>query len=215
MNTRGILIWIALLPATAFGQGLDPAALLKSPTDTWPTYNGDYSGRRHSPLAQVNASNIGSLTLAWVYRANSVPIKSTPLEVNGILYFTVPDHVWAVDARTGREIWHYKYTGSGGHYIGSRGVGMYGNWLYFETPDCNLVALNLKDGKERWHKEICDLNQMYFASVAPVIVKNHVIVGVSGDDLDFFGCFEFESFEALSFFVPKFSEVAVIGEVPV
>ena len=117
MNTRGILIWIALLPATAFGQGLDPAALLKLPTDTWPTYNGDYSGRRHSPLAQVNASNIGSLTLAWVYRANSVPIKSTPLEVNGILYFTVPDHVWAVDARTGREIWHYKYTSNGGDHM--------------------------------------------------------------------------------------------------
>ena len=69
-------------------------------------------------------------------------------------------------------------------HIGNRGVGVYGNWLYFETPDCNLVSLNLKDGKERWHKPICDLDQYYFGSMAPLVVKNHVITGVSGDDLD-------------------------------
>ena len=62
--------------------------------------------------------------------------------------------------------------------------GVYGNWLYFETPDCNLVSLNLKDGKERWHKTNCDLDQFYYGSVAPLIVGNHVIAGVSGDDLD-------------------------------
>ena len=106
------------------------------------------------------------------------------------MYFTVPDHVWAVDARTGREIWHYTWTSKGGIHIGNRGVGIYGNWLYFETPDCNLVSLNLKDGKERWSKQICDLDQMYYASVAPVVVKNHVIVGVSGDDLDIPGYLE-------------------------
>ena len=61
---------------------------------------------------------------------------------------------------------------------------MYGNWLYFETPDCNLVSLNLKDGKERWHTKICDLDQYYFGSMAPLVVKNHIITGVSGDDLD-------------------------------
>ena len=61
---------------------------------------------------------------------------------------------------------------------------VYGNWLYFETPDCNLVSLNLKDGKERWHKTICDLDQYYFGSMAPLVVKNHIITGVSGDDLD-------------------------------
>ena len=72
----------------------------------------------------------------------------------------------------------------GGEHIGNRGVGVYGNWLYFETPDCNLVSLNLKDGKERWHKTFCDLDQYYFGSMAPLVVKNHIITGVSGDDLD-------------------------------
>ena len=96
----------------------------------------------------------------------------------------MPDHAWAVDARTGREVWHYTWTSHGGDHIGNRGVGVYGSWLYFETPDCNLVSLNLKDGKERWHKPICDLDQYYFGSMAPLVVKNHIITGVSGDDLD-------------------------------
>ena len=64
------------------------------------------------------------------------------------------------------------------------GVGIDGDWLYFETPDCHLVSLDIKDGKERWHKEICDLDLFYYGSVAPVIVKNHLITGVSGDDMD-------------------------------
>jgi len=106
------------------------------------------------------------------------------LVVNGVMYLTLPDHVWAVDARTGREIWRYVWKSKGGIHIGNRGVGIFGNWLYFETPDCNLVSLDLKDGKERWHHEICDLDRMYFATAAPVVVKNHIITGISGDDLD-------------------------------
>ena len=70
--------------------------------------------------------------------------------VNGILYFTSPNNVWAADARTGRELWHYQYPPNTGSTIGNRGVGMYGNWLFFETPDSNLVSLDAKTGKERW-----------------------------------------------------------------
>ena len=172
--------------------------MLKPPTDTWPTYNGDYSGRRYSTLSQINDTNVKNLKLAWMYRLNPGPdgftgngqVKSTPLEINGVLYFTVPDHVWAIDARTGHELWHYHWQSKGGIHIGNRGVGVYGNWLFFETPDCHLVSLNMKDGKERWNKEICDLEQEYYASVAPVVVGNHVMVGVSGDDLDIPGYLE-------------------------
>ena len=182
---------VAALSFFAFaGEGLSPTKLLQPPTDSWPTYNGDYSGRRFSPLTKINRSNIDSLSLAWVYGINggSDPfagvIKSTPLVVNGIMYFTVPDKVWAIDARTGREIWNYTWSSKGGIHLGNRGVGIYGNWLYFETPDCNLVSLNLKDGSKRWNKPVCDLDQMYYASVAPIVINNHVIAGVSGDDLD-------------------------------
>src|SRR5580765_5423565 len=120
------------LAGNILAQELDPAALLKPATDTWPTYNGDYSGMRYSTLDQINAGNVGSLTLAWAFRASGSVLKSTPLEVNGILYFSAPDNVWAVDARYGRQIWHYKRASEGDH-IRNRGVAMYKNWLYFET----------------------------------------------------------------------------------
>ena len=76
-------------------------------------------------------------------------IKGTPVVVNGVLYTTIPDHVWAIDARTGREIWHYVWPSKGGWHIGNRGVAVLRETVYFETPDCNLVSLNSKDGKEK------------------------------------------------------------------
>ena len=118
-----LLFALGLHVQVVAAQGLDPAALLKPATDAWPTYNGDYSGRRFSTLDQINAGNVSSLTLAWIFQPHASAIKSTPLELNGILYFTVPDNVWAVDARFGREIWHYQRTSELDH-IGNRGLGM-------------------------------------------------------------------------------------------
>jgi alcohol dehydrogenase (cytochrome c) len=190
MKTMRTILLVALVAMALLSQELNPAKLTHPSPDSWPTYNGDYSGRRFSPLTQINTSNVKALSLARVYRINAGgermggSIKATPLLVNGVLYFTAPDYVWAVDARTGREVWTYHWKSSGGIHLGNRGVGIYENWLYFETPDCHLVSLNLKDGKERWHQQICDADQYYYASVAPVIVKNHVLTGVSGDDLD-------------------------------
>ena len=172
-------------------QELNPATLRNLKSDSWPTYNGDYSGRRHSPLKQINASNVNSLETAWTYRATDYGaasfgsvLKSTPLMVNGVLYFTMPENVWAVDARTGREIWHYKAQPTPGFHIGHRGVAMWGDWLYFETPDCNLLSLNAKDGKPRWSRPIADPKLEYFCTMAPLVVGNHIVAGVGGDSLD-------------------------------
>jgi alcohol dehydrogenase (cytochrome c) len=173
--------WMRVPMATA--QSLDAAALLKPPTDTWPTYNGDYSGRRYSTLDQINAGNIKSLTLAWAFNTHTYVLKSTPLEVNGILYFSAPDNVWAIDARFGRQIWHYQRTSEGDH-IGHRGLGMYKNWLYFTTPDAHLLCLDAKDGKLRWDVELADVKLGYFSTMAPLVIRDHVIVGVSGDVTD-------------------------------
>ena len=167
----------------ATAQSLDSTALLKPPTDTWPTYNGDYSGKRYSTLDQINARNINSLTLAWAFNTHTSVIKSTPLEVNGILYFSAPDNVWAIDARFGRQIWHYQRTSEGDH-IGHRGLGMYKNWLYFTTPDAHLLCLDAKDGKLRWDVELADVKLGYFSTMAPLVIRDHVIVGVSGDVTD-------------------------------
>jgi alcohol dehydrogenase (cytochrome c) len=180
-------LFIALCAAPSFAQGsLDPAKVGQAPTDGWTSYHGDYSGRRFSTLKQINTSNINALSLAWVFRANvnQGAIKASPLVVNGVMYFTLPSHVWAIDARTGREIWHQTWKTQGGITIGNRGVGILGDTLYVETTDCYLLALNLKDGKEKWRKTICDLDQFFFGSTSPIIVKNHVITGISGDDLD-------------------------------
>ncbi|OLD83606.1 MAG: pyrrolo-quinoline quinone [Acidobacteria bacterium 13_1_20CM_58_21] len=184
-----LLFALSLHVPFAAAQGLDPAALLRPATDTWPTYNGDYSGGRFSTLDQINAGNVGSLTLAWVFQPHGSSIKSTPLEVNGILYFTAPDNVWAVDARFGREIWHYLRVSEGDH-IGNRGLGMYKNWLYFTTPDAHLVCLDAKDGGVRWIVELADPKLGYFSTMAPLVIRDHVIVGVSGDVTDVRGFLE-------------------------
>lgn len=195
---RGRALTLAILSvATAlFADGpLNPSAILKPTPGTWPTFHGDYSGRRFSPLNQINATNVKSLSLAWVARASTgdsshEPIKATPLVVNGILYFTLPDHAFAIDARSGRQLWSYKWESKGGIHIGNRGVGIWGNWLYFETPDNHLISLEAATGKFRWSIEIADLAQEYFSTTAPIVIGNHIIVGVGGDSLDVPGYLE-------------------------
>src|SRR5687768_7824041 len=131
--------------------GLTTAQIEKPTTDSWPSYNGDYSGRRFSSLTKINASNVKNLSLAWIYDLPAAgTIKATPLQIGGVLYFTTPNHVYAIDARTARELWHYTFSRSrGGIQIGNRGVAVLGSTVYFVTTDCNLVALDIKTGAEK------------------------------------------------------------------
>jgi alcohol dehydrogenase (cytochrome c) len=213
---------IAAALVVAAGDGLDPAKLLKPLAEEWTSYSGDYSGKRYSTLAQINQSNVKSLSLAWVRRLSGAPsltgggggrrggggfgapvaetiiggegsgdvvvadalsVKGSILQVNGVLYVTAPDHVWAVDAHDGHELWHYFWKTKGGTHIGNRGAGMWNNYLFVETPDNYLVSLDARTGKERWHKEIASFAQQYFSTAAPVVIANHVLVG-TGNDLD-------------------------------
>src|SRR5690349_8008288 len=142
--------------------GLDAAMLLHPGTNSWPTYNGDYSGRRYSALAQITASNVKFLSLAWIYQTGAAAaVKSTPLLIDGVLYLSTQDNAYAIDARTGRELWHYVWKSQGGNHLSNRGMGALGDTLYFETPDCHLVALTMKDGSHRWDRQICDLDRFY------------------------------------------------------
>src|SRR6266545_2980289 len=110
-------------------------------------------------------------------------VKGAILQVDGILYVTAPDNVWAMDARDGRVLWQYYWKTKGGTHIGNRGAAMWHNFLYFETPDNYLVSLDARTGKERWHVEIASFDEQYFSTVAPIVVDNHVLVG-TGNDLD-------------------------------
>ena len=156
--------------------------LLEPPADSWPQYHGTYDGQRHSKLEQITPQNVGNLALAWAFQTKQgADIKSTPLMVDGVLYFTVPDKVWAVDALSGQQLWQYTYPPNPGLHIGNRGLGMYKDWLYFLVPDGHLVSLNAKDGSARWTVPIADATKGYWTSMAPLVVGNHVLVGTSGD----------------------------------
>ncbi len=218
MTSCKFLLLVSLFSPLAFGQGggLTPEDLLKPLKDSWPTYNGDYSGRRYSLLDLVNRDNVQHLTLAWSrefpggieehrtgrrHRNQShanvilggegpgdIPIeggsiKASVLSVDGTLYFAMPDNAWAVDARDGHMLWHYFWKTKGGTHIGNRGLGMWNDYLYMETPDDYLVSLEAKTGKERWHKVIADVDQGYFSTPAPIVVGNHVLAG-TGNDID-------------------------------
>jgi alcohol dehydrogenase (cytochrome c) len=194
----------------ASSDGLDPASLLKPLANDWPSYSGDYTGRRYSALKQIDQSNVKHLSLAWVSRlaggsrtatpggpaqnvggegsgdvvvAGNVNVKGAVLEVNDILYVTAPDNVWALDGHDGHELWHYFWKTKGGTHIGNRGAAMWGNYLFFVTPDDYFVSIDARTGKERWHKEAASFAQQYFLTSAPMTVGNHIIVG-TGNDLD-------------------------------
>jgi alcohol dehydrogenase (cytochrome c) len=220
MIFKKVLMAAPLLFSSVFlfgqGDGVSPGDLLKPLKESWPTYNGDYTGKRYSALTQVNRTTVKQLTLAWMTQmtpgASTSPaggsmnasgqaklivggegpgdivirggsIKGSALAVDGVLYFTMSDNAWAVDARDGRELWHYFWKTKGGTHIGNRGVGMWNGYLYMETPDDYVVSLDAKTGKERWHKQIADVDLGYFSTSAPIVIKNHVLVGV-GNDID-------------------------------
>jgi alcohol dehydrogenase (cytochrome c) len=139
------------IPVAMWSQGASEQVLLHPPADSWPGYHGDYSGRRHSSLTQITPQNVKNLSLAWAFQTEQfAAIKSSPLLVDGILYFTVPDHIWAVDARSGHQIWHYDQPTTEGEHIGNRGVAMYRGYLFFMDPDAHLITLKAKDGTVRW-----------------------------------------------------------------
>jgi alcohol dehydrogenase (cytochrome c) len=171
-----------LFSTMALPAGLDSAAIPNPPADSWPTYHGDYSGRRHSSLTQITPQNVGSLTLAWAFQTDQTnAISASPLLVDGILYFTVPDNVWAVDARSGHQLWHYSYPPNKGLHIGHRGVGMYEGSIFFLSPDAHLISLDARNGKVQWDVVVADVTKGYWTSMAPLVVRDHVIIGVSGD----------------------------------
>jgi acido-empty-quinoprotein group A len=184
---------LAVAASPVLHVSLDPGALGKAPVTSWPTFNGDYSGQRYSTLTQINPKNVSRLMQSWTYKITSVGaqrgapvpvIKCTPLLVDGVLYITIPDHVWALDARSGNPLWRYDWVDHGGHLVGQRGVAIWKTTVFFLTPDNWLVALDANTGKELWRKNYADARKQYFSTSAPLIVKNHVIVGVGGDAMD-------------------------------
>jgi alcohol dehydrogenase (cytochrome c) len=152
----------------------------------WLTYSGGYSSQRYSLLKQIDTSNAKNLELKWMMQ-NQVfgPWETSPLVVDGIMYLTQrPNDVIALDAKTGRMFWFYRYTNSGRQQVccgaQNRGVAILGDTLFMGTLDAHLVAIDAKNGKPLWNVLVADDKLAYSITLAPLVVKDKVIVGVGG-----------------------------------
>ena len=163
--------------------------LLTTPVgENWPSYNGDYTGRRFSSLREINRSNVVQLRPAWVFHpGNSQRLEATPVVIRGVMYLTSANDVFALDGTTGRTLWHYTRPVSSGLLDDaaahkSRGVAVWEHLVYSETDDAHLLCLDARSGNLLWDVQYADKVKQYGATSAPLVVKDEVIVGTSGGD---------------------------------
>ena len=154
----------------------------------WLTYNGNLGSTHHSSLDQINAANVANLDLKWVSQAQSLEkFEATPLVVDGVMYVTEPPNtVVAIDTRTGRPFWRYEHPMPETTYVCcgniNRGVAILGNTIYLGTLDAQLVALDASTGRKKWATKVADYTQGYAVTVAPLVVKDKIIVGPAGGE---------------------------------
>ncbi len=169
------------------GEPLFSAIANPKPGD-WPTYNGHLSGNRHSGLDQINTSNVTQLGARWMFNIpGSRRLEVTPVVVDGLMYVTMANEAYALDAASGRQIWHYSrpltkgVIGDAGTAI-NRGVAVLGDRVFMVTDHAHLIALNRFTGQLLWDSEMADFRKHYGATSAPLVVKDLVISGTSGGD---------------------------------
>ena len=164
--------------------------LVKAGGDTrnWLHTQGNYAQTRYYPGGQINASNVAKLHPAFVFQTEVVEsMETAPIVVDGVMYLTTSyNHVYAIDAATGKEYWHYK------HRMGpittfccgpnNRGVAVSGGKLFMGTLDAKLVALDALTGKQLWETQIADPEKGYSETMAPTVVENKVLIGTNGGE---------------------------------
>ena len=154
----------------------------------WLTYSGGYFSNRYSALDQITPTNAKTLELAWMYQAAVAGAwQSTPLVVNGVMYLTQrPNDVVALDAKTGRVFWIYRYQDEPNPLVccgaNNRGLAILGDTLYMGTLDAHLVAIDARSGRPVWNTQIADTKSGYSLTLAPLAVKDKILVGVGGGE---------------------------------
>jgi alcohol dehydrogenase (cytochrome c) len=195
--TCSLLVWNAGLlcgqadPTSSISTHIDvePSELLSTPVAAnWLSYNGDYTGRRYSALREINARNVAQLRAQWVFHApNSSRLEVTPVVLGGIMFVTAANDAYALDAQTGRTLWHFARPFTEGliddasqHH--NRGVAIWRDRIYMETDNAHLLCLDARSGHLLWDVAYTDGNRNYGATSAPLVVKDQVLVGTSGGD---------------------------------
>ena len=192
-----ILLGLNFCATLMYGQ-VTPERLLNSAKEpqNWLMYSGDYAGRRYSALEQINVSNARALVPKWVYQTVAVgKFETTPLVVDGILYGTgQDDRAFALDARTGRPIWQYQRTLPAdvrpccGRV--NRGLAILDDKVFLGTLDDHVISLDARTGNVVWDVNAFDYKKGYSITLAPLTIKNMVIVGVSGGEYGIRGFIE-------------------------
>ncbi len=169
----------------------------------WLTYNGNLSANRYSELKQIDTSNVGGLHLKWLFPIPHFGLEVTPLEAGGVMYVTGPNQVYALDALTGAQIWKYARPQTrgldGDAALGTnRGVAIHNGKVFFVTDNAHLLALDRATGDLVWETPMPEKPQHYGGTLAPLVVKDTVIAGVSGADegiRGFVACYKAETGE--------------------
>jgi len=168
--------------------GISFAEIAEPRLGDWPTYHGHLSGNRHSPLRQIHTGNVSQLAPKWIFSIpNARRLEVTPVVVDGVMYVTTANRAYALDARSGRQIWRYQRPltkGLVGDAAGAinRGVAILGDKVFMVTDHAHLIALHRLTGRLLWDVEMADHREHYGATSAPLVVKDLVISGISGGD---------------------------------
>jgi len=179
----------ASLATGELGAGVPFSDVAHPKPGAWPTYDGNQSGNRFSPLIQIDPGNVARLAPKWMFTLPGAPraLEVTPVVVDGVMYVTSVNEAYALDARSGREIWHYsrpRSQGLAGDAASgiNRGVAVLGDRVFMVSDNAHLFALHRFTGQLLWDVEMVDSRQNYGSTSAPLVVNDLVIAGVSGGD---------------------------------
>ena len=172
----------------------------------WTGYNGDPGGNRFTALSQITRKNVRRLAPRWIFpMPDAAGLQTTPVVAAGVMYVTRANECFALDAGTGRQIWHYQRARTRG-LIGNaagginRGVAVSGDRLFMVSDDAHLFALNRHDGRLLWDTSMADWHENYNATSAPLVVGNRVFAGSAGGEegvRGFLAAFDAESGQEL------------------
>ena len=172
---------------TPGANAIEFPGILHPTSGNWPSYNGELTANRYSGLAAIDKNNIGKLALAWIAPMPQLGLEATPIVVDGIMYFSGQNQAYAMDATTGRTVWRWSRPPStglvGDASVGTnRGAAVFRDKVYITTDNAHLLAINRVTGKLVWEQVMPEERQKYGSTVAPMILNDTVIGGVSGGD---------------------------------